>query len=158
MGSRLVIALCSPRSGVNIKDGNGRTPMHFVSSSTKSVDTNVSNAGKELDVDIDIGNKVPFEISALMDYGGFLLLQIQEATAWQEEYANKILPSHHPLIYLFTKAKGFTNARDKYLLTPLHYAVSHNNFAGIQQLVLLGAQIEVSPMRPRHRSSLTLVL
>ena len=85
-------------------------------------------------------------------------MQIQEVDAWQEEYKNKILPSHHPLIYLLTRAKGFTNARDKYLLTPLHYAVSHNNFAGIQQLVLHGAQIEVSSTGPRYRSSPTLVL
>ena len=82
-------------------------------------------------------------------------MQIQKVNAWQEEYVNKILPSLHPLIYLFTKARGFTNARDKYLLTPLHYAVSHNNFAGIQQLVLLGAQIEVRDEWHRGRVELT---
>ena len=47
------------------------------------------------------------------------------------------------MIYLFAKADGNINARDKYLLTPLHYAVAQNNLSGVKQLLTLGADIEV---------------
>ena len=69
---------------------------------------------------------------------------MQDYFLWQEEYQEKILTSDHPLIYLFAKANGDMNASDKYLLTPLHYAVARNNLAGVKQLIALGAQIEVS--------------
>jgi ankyrin repeat protein len=63
---------------------------------------------------------------------------------WQKEYTTKILSSDHPLIYLFAISNGDINARDKYLLTPLHYAVAHNNLSGIKQLVTFNADLEVS--------------
>lgn len=74
----------------------------------------------------------------------FLVLKMQDYFLWQEEYQEKILTSDHPLIYLFAKANGDMNACDKYLLTPLHYAVARNNLAGVKQLIALSAQIEVS--------------
>jgi len=74
----------------------------------------------------------------------FSFLKIQDVEAWQEEYKTKILSSDHPLIYLFAKANGNINARDKYLLTPLHYAVARNNLAGVKQLITLNANIEVN--------------
>lgn len=63
---------------------------------------------------------------------------------WPEGYKDQILRSHHPLIYLFALANGEINACDKYLLTPLHYAVARNNLAGVKQLIELKANIEVS--------------
>jgi ankyrin repeat protein len=74
----------------------------------------------------------------------FSFIQIQEIEAWKEEYTTKILTSDHPLIYLFAKANGNLNARDKYLLTPLHYAVARNNLSGIKQLIKLNVDIEVN--------------
>jgi hypothetical protein len=50
----------------------------------------------------------------------------------------------HPLIYLFTRANGQINARDKYLLTPSHYAVAGNDLSGVKQLIVLNADIEVN--------------
>lgn len=61
-----------------------------------------------------------------------------------EEYAKNILTADHPLIYLFSIFKGDIHAQDKYLLTPLHYAVARNNFPGVKQLIKLGANVEVS--------------
>jgi ankyrin repeat protein len=71
-------------------------------------------------------------------------LKIQGQKKWEEEYKNTILEHDHPLIYLFAKAHGNINATDKYLLTPLHYAVARNNLAGVKQLITLKANIEVS--------------
>ncbi|CAF4386331.1 unnamed protein product, partial [Rotaria sordida] len=85
--------------GINIKDAHDRTPIHSAFRSS-----NNSTSEKQFNIDINFGDK------------------IQEAKIWQEEYKNKILQSDHPLIYLFAKVNGNINARDKYLLTPLHYA------------------------------------
>ncbi len=71
-------------------------------------------------------------------------MKIQGQKKWEEEYKNTILEHDHPLIYLFAKANGDIFARDKYLLTPLHYAVAHNNLAGVKQLIKLKADIEVN--------------
>jgi len=73
-----------------------------------------------------------------------LFIQIQDLEIWQEEYSTKIFSFDHPLIYLFAKANGDVNARDKYLLTPLHYAVARNNLSGVKQLIKLNADIEVN--------------
>ena len=53
------------------------------------------------------------------------------------------MSSEHPLIYLFSRVHGDLNAQDKYLLTPLHYAVTRNNIAGVKQLIALNANVEV---------------
>ncbi|CAF3672911.1 unnamed protein product [Rotaria sordida] len=106
--------------GVNIKDENGRTPIHSAFRSSN----NISNIENQFMTEIDFGN------------------QIQDFQIWQEEYIEKILPSHHPIIYLFAKTNGDINMRDKYLLTPLHYAVANQNFTGVKQLITLNADIE----------------
>ncbi|CAF1088242.1 unnamed protein product [Adineta steineri] len=117
--------------GVNIKDINGQTPMHSAFRSPNSM--------------LNIENQVLIET----DFGD----QIQDAQTWQEEYTTKILPSIHPLIYLFAKANGDINARDKYLQTPLHYAVARHNLSGVKLLITLNANIEAGDrqgIRPLH--------
>ncbi|CAF1205520.1 unnamed protein product [Rotaria sordida] len=116
--------------GINIKDAHDRTPIHSAFRSS-----NNSTSEKQFNIDINFGDK------------------IQEAKIWQEEYKNKILQSDHPLIYLFAKVNGNINARDKYLLTPLHYAVARNNLAGVKQLIISNADIEArdrQEIRPLH--------
>ncbi|UJR28363.1 hypothetical protein I4U23_009606 [Adineta vaga] len=122
--------------GVNIKDENGRTPLHsaFRLSNT-STNTNESNLEKQFNPETDFGDK------------------IQTIETWQDNYKNKICSSAHPLIYLFALANGNINACDKYLLTPLHYAVARNNLAGVKQLIELNANIEAQDrqnIRPLH--------
>ena len=63
---------------------------------------------------------------------------------WKGEYSQNIVHSDHPLIYLLVKANGNINVQDKYLLTPLHYAVAQNSFNGVKQLLCLNANVEVS--------------
>jgi ankyrin repeat protein len=48
------------------------------------------------------------------------------------------------------------NARDKYLLTPLHYAVARNNLFGVKQLLTYNVNIDVS-VSDTHRVSIVLV-
>ncbi|CAF2395150.1 unnamed protein product [Rotaria sp. Silwood2] len=121
--------------GVNIKDAHYRTPIHSAFRSSNNLNTNNSTLEKQFDVDINFGDK------------------IQKIEDWQEEYRNEILSKDHPLIYLFAKVNGDINALDKYLLTPLHYAVARNNLAGVKQLITLKAKIESSDrqgIRPLH--------
>jgi ankyrin repeat protein len=93
-------------------------------------------------METDFGNQVLNKyINILKTSSSFI--QIQDSEIWQKEYTTKLLSHNHPLIYLFAKANGNINARDKYLLTPLHYAVARNNLSGIKQLITLNADIEV---------------
>ncbi len=132
------------RLGVNIKDANDRTPIHSAFHSSTISNTNNSNPEKQFNIDMDFGNKVIHKFLLLLKRDEFSFIQIQNIEAWQEEYTTKILSSDHPLIYLFAKANGNVNARDKYLLTPLHYAVARNNLAGVKQLITLNADMEVN--------------
>ncbi|CAF0870230.1 unnamed protein product [Adineta steineri] len=121
--------------GVNIKDAYGRTPIHSAFRSSNNSNSNKSNIEKPFDIENDLGDK------------------IQATEIWQDEYKNKIPSSDHPLIYLFAKANGNIRAGDKYLLTPLHYAVARNNLAGVKQLITLQAEIEAEDrqeIRPLH--------
>jgi ankyrin repeat protein len=139
----ILIIFYSYRLGVNIKDAHDRTPIHSAFRSSNNLNTNNSNQEKKLNTETDFGNKV-FCLVFFVINNSYLFIQIQESDIWQEEYPTKILPSDHPLIYLFAKANGNINATDKYLLTPLHYAVARNNLAGVKQLITLKANIEVS--------------
>ncbi|CAF1027311.1 unnamed protein product [Adineta ricciae] len=117
--------------GVNIKDANGRTPIH----SAFHLSHSTSDLENQIDMEIDFGD------------------QLQDKQSWQDDYTTNILASDHPLIYLFAKANGDINARDKYLLTPLHYAVAQNKLSGVKQLLTLGADIEAEDrqgIRPFH--------
>ncbi|CAF2821950.1 unnamed protein product [Rotaria sp. Silwood2] len=117
--------------GVNIKDENDRTPIHSAFRSSN----HISHTENQFIIETDFGN------------------QIQDFQIWQEEYIEKILPSDHPIIYLFAKTNGDINVRDKYLLTPLHYAVANQNLAGVKQLITLNADIESQDrqgIRPLH--------
>ena len=44
--------------GVNIKDAHGRTPIHSAFRSSNNLNTNNSKSEKQLDMELDIGNKV----------------------------------------------------------------------------------------------------
>ncbi|CAF0926376.1 unnamed protein product [Rotaria sp. Silwood1] len=111
--------------GVNIKDAHDRTPIHSAFRSSNNLNINNTTSEKQSDISRYFGDK------------------IQAADAWQKEYTEQILSSDHPLIYLFTKVNGNINARDKYLLTPLHYAIARNNLAGVKQLIKSKANIEL---------------
>ncbi|CAF3407987.1 unnamed protein product [Rotaria sp. Silwood1] len=117
--------------GANIKDENDRTPMHSAFRSSNKI----SNIENQFIIETDFGN------------------QIQDFQIWQQEYIEQILPSDHPIIYLFAKTNGDVNVRDKFLLTPLHYAVANQNLAGVKQLIKLKADIESQDrqgIRPLH--------
>ncbi|UJR21124.1 hypothetical protein I4U23_024224 [Adineta vaga] len=117
--------------GVNIKDANDRTPMHSVFRSSNTIS----------DFKDDFNPKT--------DFGD----ELQDMQSWQDDYKTNILTSDHPLIYLFAKVNGDINARDKYLLTPLHCAVARNNLPGVKQLISLKANIEAEDrqgIRPFH--------
>lgn len=101
-----------------------------------------TNPENRFQMDKDFGDKV-CKTSVATTQSRLFSLQIQEQVAWQEEYTNTLFTHEHPLIYLFAKAKGNINAQDKYLLTPLHYAVARGNLSGVKQLVSLNAYIEV---------------
>ncbi|CAF3262966.1 unnamed protein product [Rotaria socialis] len=120
------------RFGINIKDANGRTPMHSAFRPSNLLNTNSSKQEKPFDIETDFDNK------------------ILDVDIWQDEYKNKIFSKDHPLIYLFALASGNVNARDKFLLTPLHYAVARNNLAGVKQLIKLNANIEASDRQDIH--------
>lgn len=60
-----------------------------------------------------------------------------------EFISDDLCSADHPLVYLFARAHGDINAVDKYLLTPLHCAVTRNNLPGVKQLIALQAKIEV---------------
>ncbi|CAF4551132.1 unnamed protein product, partial [Rotaria socialis] len=107
-------------SGVNIKDEHGRTPMY----SAFRLSNHTLNPANEVLSENDFGT------------------QFQDSETWQQEYNHTILSSHHPIIYLFARTNGDVNVRDKYLLTPLHYAVARQNLAGVKQLIALNADIE----------------
>ena len=128
---------------MNIKDANGRTPIHDAFRSSVKMNVDKTNPEKRLQIDSDFGNKV-CTTSAATIQALLFHVQIQEPEAWQEEYRNTLFTHEHPLIYLFAKAKGNINAQDKYLLTPLHYAATRDNLPGVKQLVSLNAYIEVS--------------
>ncbi|CAM4780685.1 unnamed protein product [Rotaria magnacalcarata] len=118
-------------SGVNIKDEYDRTPMY----SALRLSNHTLDPANEVLSEDDFGN------------------QFQDFKIWQQEYNDTILSSHHPLIYLFARTNGDINARDKYLLTPLHYAVARQNLAGVKQLIALNADIESEDrqgIRPLH--------
>ncbi|CAF3944056.1 unnamed protein product, partial [Rotaria magnacalcarata] len=120
------------RFGVNIKDANGRTPMHSAFRPSNILNTNSSKQEKPFDIETDFDKK------------------ILDVAVWQDEYKNKIFSNDHPLIYLFAIANGNVDARDKFLLTPLHYAVARNNLAGVKQLIKLHANIEASDRQDIH--------
>ncbi|CAM2703307.1 unnamed protein product [Rotaria socialis] len=120
------------RFGINIKDATGRTPMHSAFRPSNLLNTNSSKQEKPFDIETDFDNK------------------ILDVDIWQDEYKNKIFSKDHPLIYLFALASGNVNARDKFLLTPLHYAVARNNLAGVKQLIKLNANIEASDRQDIH--------
>ena len=135
--------VCGFSFGVNIKDANGRTPIHDAFRSSVKMNVDKTNPEECFQIDTDFGIKVcTTNVATLQSL--LFFVQIQELEAWQEEYRNTLFTHEHPLIYLFAKAKGNINAQDKYLLTPLHYAVTRDNLPGVKQLVSLNAYIEVS--------------
>ncbi|CAF0925386.1 unnamed protein product [Adineta ricciae] len=123
-------------SGVNIKDANHRTPLHSAfRSSSRNMNTNELGPEQQFQPESDFGD------------------EIQSSEAWQRDYQNKILQSAHPLVCLFALVNADINACDKYLLTPLHYAVARNSLAGVKQLIELKANIEAKDrqdIRPLH--------
>ena len=120
--------------------------MHSAFRSSNTVRSKKLNEDEIFNIDSDFGDKVNLLI-IFFDNLNVFLNQIQSPQAWRDEYTTKILSCDHPLIYLFARLYGDTNASDKFNLTPLHYAVAQNNLGGVKQLLALNARLEVKLKR-----------